>query len=122
MSTSRRRTPSKTKAAKRSVTSNETRLDALVAEATVDAHDESEQAGGFFAVLEDELALPFETTLLGTSVTVEAIELRDDDRIAVRCVRGRSRQWIALEDLPLPSPAPAGAQWIEAYRRWIERR
>jgi hypothetical protein len=22
------------------------------------------------------------------------------------------------DDLPLPSPRPAGAEWIEAYRRW----
>lgn len=26
----------------------------------------------------------------------------------------------ALRDLPLPTPAPDGAEWIEAYRRWLD--
>jgi hypothetical protein len=29
------------------------------------------------------------------------------------------KQPIAILDLPLPAPAPDGAQWIEAYRRWL---
>jgi hypothetical protein len=98
------------------------RLDALIEEATIDAYGESEQALGFFTMLEDDLALPFETLLLGDVVTVEKIDLQEDDRIIARCVRGRARQAITLEDLPLPSPPPPGAEWIEAYRRWLGRR
>jgi hypothetical protein len=26
---------------------------------------------------------------------------------------------IRVVDLPLPAPPPAGAEWIEAYRRWL---
>ena len=41
------------------------RLDQLVAEATVDAYGDSEQRVGFLTMLEDNLALPFETEVLG---------------------------------------------------------
>jgi hypothetical protein len=34
------------------------------------------------------------------------------------CRRARAKQAIPLLDLPLPAPAPEGAEWIAAYRRW----
>ncbi len=40
-------------------------LDKLIEEATTDAYNESEQAGGFFAMIEENLTLPFTTQLLG---------------------------------------------------------
>ena len=98
------------------------RLDALIEEATVDAYDESEHTTGFFTMLENHLAVPFSTNVLGMAVTVEAIDLTDDEEIVAVCVRGRSRQPIRLLELPLPNPPPAGAEWIEAYRRWARGR
>lgn len=70
-------------------------------------------------MLEEHLELPFETRVLGTSVTVDGIDLRDDNRIVAVCTRRRDRQAIAIVDLPLPSPRPAGAEWIAAYRSWL---
>jgi hypothetical protein len=69
-------------------------------------------------MIEDRLALPFETEVLGAPATVERVNLTDDDRIVAVCRRGRSRQAISILDLPLPARPPAGAEWIEAYRRW----
>jgi len=40
-----------------------------------------------------------------------------DDIVAV-CRRGGERQAVRLLDLPLPSPPPAGSEWIAAYRHW----
>jgi hypothetical protein len=93
----------------------------MVEEATVDAYGESEQATGWFTIFENNLALPFETKVLGTSVTVSKLLLTDDNRITALCTRGRDRQLISLVDLPLPSPKPIGSEWIEAYRRWLGR-
>jgi hypothetical protein len=95
------------------------KLDALIEEATVDAYDQYEQALGFFSMLEEHLALPFDTMVLGVSVTVVELELRGDDSLVAICKRGDARQAIPLMDLPLPSPPPEGADWIEAYRRWV---
>jgi hypothetical protein len=94
------------------------RLDGLIEEATVDAYGESEQTVGFFTMLEEHLAVPFETVVLGMEVTVEKLHLTDDERIVAVCVRNRSRQRIPISDLPIPDPPPEGSEWIEAYRRW----
>lgn len=97
---------------------SDTQLEALIEEATVDAHDEDEQLTGFYTMLVDHLAIPFETTVLGTSVTVDSVDLTPGSRIIARCTRGPHRQAIAILDLPLPTPTPDGAEWIHAYRHW----
>lgn len=102
----------------RSSTPSAARLDKLIEEATVDAYDESEQAVGFYTMIEDNLVVPFETEMLGVEVTVEQIELTKDDRLVAICARGEARQRVSVLDLPLPSPPPKGSEWIHAYRRW----
>jgi hypothetical protein len=97
-------------------------LDQLIAEATVDCYNESEEVSGIFTVLEENLAVPFATKLLGVEVTVERVDLNDADEIVAVCQRGRERQRISILDLPLPEPKPKGAEWIEAYRRWAQGR
>lgn len=93
-------------------------LDALIAEATVDCYNDSECITGFYTVLEDNLAVPFQTVVLGVDVTVTGVDLTDDEQITAICTRGRSKQRIPILDLPLPTPPPEGAEWIAAYRRW----
>jgi hypothetical protein len=100
----------------------EARLDELIEEATVDCYNESEQISGFFTMLEDHLAVPFTTTLLGVDVAVEGVDLTDDEEIVAVCTRGSDRQRISILDLPLPDPKPGGAEWIDAYRRWARWR
>jgi hypothetical protein len=98
------------------------RLDELIEEATVDCYNESEQISGFFCVMEEQLALPFTTKLLDTEITVEKIDITDEEEIVAICRRRRDRQRISILELPLPSPRPVGAEWIEAYRRWARWR
>ncbi|MFI6059464.1 calcium-binding protein [Streptomyces sp. NPDC051286] len=93
-------------------------LETMIEEATVDAYGEDEQRTGLFAMLEEHLDLPFATAVLGVEVTVSGIDLTPDGRIVALCSRGRVRQSIGILELPLPSPAPEGAEWIEAYRHW----
>jgi hypothetical protein len=94
------------------------RLDELVEDALTDANDESEQAAGFYTMLENDLELPFETQILGVTATVESIDITDDDQLVAVCRAGKTRQRISLSELPLPSPPPKGAEWIAAYRYW----
>ena len=93
-------------------------LDRLIAEAIVDAHNESEQVGGFYTMMEESVAVPFTTEVLGATVTVVRVDLTSDDRIVAVCRRGKARQRISVLDLLLPTPEPKGAEWIHAYRRW----
>lgn len=93
-------------------------LDALVEEATVDCYNYDEQLTGLFTWIEDNLAVPFATRVLGVEVTVRRVDLVRDEIVAV-CHRGRTRQAIGILDLLLPDPPPDGVQWIEAYRHWV---
>ena len=103
------------KAGKRSMSSAE-RLDALIAEALVDAYGDPEERTAFYTVLEDSLALPFTTKVLGVEVLVERLDLTTEEQIVAVCRHGRSRQRIPLLDLPSPDALPQGAEWIEACR------
>ena len=97
--------------AKRSRTRlSKARLDRLVEEAIVDCYNESEQVTGLYTMIEDHLALPFETTVLGVPVTVERVDLTQREEIVAVCRRAGVRQTVPIIDLRLPSPPPAGAE------------
>lgn len=90
----------------------------MVEQATVDAYGDSEQIVGWFTVIEENLEVPFETVVLGAPATVERIDLTRSEHIVAACRRGRARQVLPILGLPLSTPPPKGAEWIEAYRRW----
>jgi hypothetical protein len=93
-------------------------LDVLVEEATVDCWNDDERVTGLFTMIDEHLAVPFETVVLGVRVTVIELELEAGGQIMARCVRDGAQQWISVLNLPLPSPEPDGAQWIAAFRHW----
>ena len=94
------------------------KLDAMIEEAIVDAYGESEQRVGFFTMLEDNLATPFQAEVLGVKVAVDKFDMTDDEQIVAVCSKGMSRRRLPILDLPLPSPPPAGTQRVEAFPRW----
>jgi hypothetical protein len=93
-------------------------LDKLIEEAVVDCHNESEELSGFFTMVDENLSLPFRTTVLGVEVVVEKVDMNWAGEIVAVRRRGRERQRIPILDLSLPDPKPKGAEWIEAFRRW----
>ena len=113
--TGKRRMPA---AGRRRAGPSDAKLDEMIEEAIVDAYGESEQTVGFYTMLEDNLAMPFKTEMLDVEVTVERIDMTDDEQIVAVCARGKSRQRVPILDLPLPTPPPEGADWILAFRRW----
>lgn len=94
------------------------RLAEMMEAATLDAYGESEQVTSWFTMIDENLEVPFETTVLGVPATVERIDLNASEQIIAVCKRGRNRQALPILDLPLPTPPPEGAEWIEAYRQW----
>ena len=99
-------------------------LDKLIGEATTDAYNESEQAGGFFVMIEENLALPFVTQLLGQEVTVAKVDITERDQIVAICVRGKLSQTIPILDLPMPDPLPRRGVdcWLSPMARYLEWR
>jgi uncharacterized Zn finger protein len=98
------------------------RLEQLIADATVDCYNASEECTGLFTMIEENLDIPFVTTVLGVAVTVTAIDITDSDRIVAVCRRGRDLLRVALLELPMPDPRPEGAEWVDAYRHWAQPR
>jgi hypothetical protein len=103
-------------------TPSSARLDQMIEEAIVDAYGESEQITGFYTMLDENLAVPFVTEMLGVEVTVERIDMTDDEQIVAICARGKARQRVPILDLPLPDPPPEGSEWVDAFRRWARGR
>ena len=95
------------------------KLDKMIKEATVDCYDELEQASGFFTMIEDHLAVPFATEVLGVEVSVVSVEMDDNGSLKAVCERNGKRQLIGLIDLELSKSPPSGAEWIAAYRHWL---
>ncbi|HWZ69846.1 MAG TPA: calcium-binding protein [Casimicrobiaceae bacterium] len=81
-------------------------LAAMIEEVTVDAHGDSGQTTGWYTMLVEDLALPFETTLLGVAVKVVALDLRGDNTIVAICNRrfwaaaraGKKRRFTTMND------------------------
>jgi hypothetical protein len=84
----------------------------MIADATVDCYNEEEQVTGLFTMIQDQLVVPFQTLVLGVGVTVEGVELTTNGQIVAICTRDEFRQTVPILD-------PEGAEWIEAYRRWL---
>jgi hypothetical protein len=97
------------------------RLEEMVEQAIVDCYNDSEQVCGLFTLLDEALAVPFETSILGVPVTVTAVDLAVGDRIVALVRRDGDRRRVPLLDLPLPDPPPTGWEWVAAYRRWATR-
>ena len=88
-------------------------LDALVEEATVDAYGDEEQLGGFAVMIEDNLEVPFETTVLGVTVTIQKITQN-----GVRHRRRLRPRRPPPGDLrPQPAAARAAAERLAVDRR-----
>ena len=84
----------------------------------MDAYTKEEQTVGFLTMIEEHLALPFTVNILGVDADVEKIDMTLDGQIVAICRRGKTRQKVPILDLPLPTPAPVGTEWIAAYRQW----
>jgi hypothetical protein len=94
------------------------KLEKLIEEAVVDAYTEGEQVGGFLTMMQAHLALPFSANVLGVDVVVEKVDMTRGGHIVAICRRDGIRQRIGILDLPLPTPAPAGTEWVATYRHW----
>jgi hypothetical protein len=68
------------------------KLEKLIEQAVVDAYTEEEQAVGFLTMMEDHLALPFSTNVLGVDVVVEKVDMTRDGQIVAICRHGKTRQ------------------------------
>lgn len=99
-----------------------TRLEELLAQATVDCYDDEEEFMGVLYTLADNLNFPLQATTLGEPVAVMGL---DDNRSSPRqgvlaTVRKGDREYlVALSELEFVDPDPISAEWLAMYRYWL---
>ena len=95
-------------------------VDAAMAEATADSHDECEQHSGLLTAIEDQLRFPFPAKVLGEDVSVVGMEWPEDDEFGLDlvCERSGKRHRVEARSVDLVKPWPEGHQWLAAYLSW----
>ena len=85
---------------------SKTELDALIEEAIVDAYGESEQRTGFYTMLEEHLAMPFEVEIRRHR---HCRTHRPDRRRRIVAVCSRGNRGACPDSRPAAAPPPEGA-------------
>ena len=97
---------------------NDRELDRLIAEITVDCHDEDEQLTGFENAFDQDANFPCPATVIGEQVEVLSVAITNGRReLIATCQRDGRRYQLALLDIDLHGD-PATTRLLAAYRRW----
>lgn len=93
-------------------------LDGLIAEITVDCHDEDEQLQAFENAFDEDADFPCAGTVVGHDVEVLSARTTNNRReLIATCQHDGLNYAIALLDVDLHAD-PATTRLLAAYRRW----
>ncbi len=101
---------------------NRDRLQALLAEATLDCYDEEEEFMGVLCALEDHLNFPLQAKAFEDPVEIIGLDMRHSGprRGILARVRKGSREYpIGLAELEFADLDPVSAEWLAMYRYWL---
>jgi hypothetical protein len=94
-------------------------LDDLIAEITVDCHDEDEQLTAFENAFDNDANFPCPGTLIGQNIEVLSVSTKNNRReLIATCQHGGHRYEVALLDITLNTDQPT-SRLLAAYRRWV---
>jgi len=93
-------------------------LDDLIAEITVDCHDEDEQLQAFENAFDEDAHFPCPGTVIGQDVEVLRAATDTQRRELIATCRRNARSYqVALLDIDLNAD-PTTSRLLAAYRRW----
>ena len=109
--------------AKSSVKYDRSKLRALIAEATADSNDESDEHAGLLGMIREEVVCPFAARLQGEDVECTSFEWpkKGYSLNAVCMTRKGNTRIVDISLLEWPDSLPEGHEWIEAYLAWREQ-
>lgn len=87
----------------------------------MNTYGSDEQVTGFLTRIQDQIDTP-EAFVLGTAVTLVAIDLDDENRLSAVCAKGRSKIRLPHFELDRAKLPKALKPWVAAYRRWLHGR
>lgn len=94
-------------------------LDELIAEITIDCHDDDEALTAFENTFDEDARLPCPATVIGEPVDLISIGQRNGRReLIATCQHGTQHHDIALLDIDIHAD-PALSRTLAAYRRWL---
>jgi len=100
---------------------DEKRLEALLAQATVDCYDVEEEFSGVLCTLDDNLNFPLQAEILGEPVEVIGLDDRRSSLrkgIVARVRKGGREYSVGLAELNFIALDPASTEWLAMYRYW----
>ena len=93
-------------------------LDELIAEITVDCHDEDEQLQGFENAFDEDASFPCSGSVIGQHVEILSAAISANRReLIATCQRDGRTYQVALLDIDINAD-PATTRLLAAYRRW----
>lgn len=94
-------------------------LDSLIAEITIDCHDEDEALSAFENAFDEEASFPIPAVVVGEDIEVLSVGISNGRRkLIATCQRAGHRHHIALLDINIHADQPA-SRLLAAYRRWL---
>jgi hypothetical protein len=94
-------------------------LDGLIAEITIDCHDEDEALSALENASDDEAPFPIPATVVGEDIEVLSLGTRNGRReLIASCQRAGQHHQIALLDININANQPA-SRLLDAHRRWL---
>ena len=84
----------------------------------VDTYSDDEADASWGAAFEDDVAVPFDATLVGTPVTVLGFRTANSGTIQCRVRRESRERWVSVEDLDEKGLPEDMGHLLSLYRYW----
>ena len=86
----------------------------------MDAYGEDEQLSGLFQAIAEDMAFPWQASVLGDTVTVVGAEMPENDRFGIDLVVEKNGKQLQIEarSVEMLPPYPEGHLYLAAYLMW----
>jgi hypothetical protein len=104
---------------------DEARLKELVEEATAFTYDDEEAFWGLFSALIANLSFPLQAQAGGEAISISRLDGNDSglpQGIICCADAGGQEKQLNLSEIELAGPDQTTAEWVAAYRYWMDNR
>lgn len=101
------------------------KLKALIEEATTACYDEEEAFWGMFCTLQMRMTFPLQAKVGGSEASLTGLDEPNSDPqkgAMAQISRGGGDESVALTEVELVDPDPASAEWLAAYKYWLDQK
>jgi hypothetical protein len=86
----------------------------------VDCYDEEEQMSAWEVAFTDDVAVPFQATLLDMPVEVQGFRVNNANTVQCQVLREKKQRWVSVEDLDEKSLPEDCLRVLKLYCAWID--